>query len=162
MSKPRPLATPAASRLWFPPPHGGRVPDSPQEERGQGGCRPPASPAVVGAALCIFGNPWACLFAGKSEFLPLGVLEAGVDKGHNSEKGQEWADWGGAEARVGHEGGLGRGNSRTGWVRHGLDVGAPGQSHQLAGWTWTKVPSPNLVSTSKRLLPGSDRPGYES
>lgn len=135
-------------------------PNSTPGEAGAGaGRRVALQPARLGGRdtyLCIFGNLWACLFAGKSGSLPLGVLEARVAKGHKPEKGQEWADRGGAEARAGHEGvGGWRANSQTWWVRRGLAVGAPGQSHQLAGWTWTNVPSPDLVSTSEQLHPGS-------
>lgn len=64
------------------------------------------APAQAGGNtyLCIFGNPWACLFVGKSGSLPPGMLEARAAKGHKPEEGQEWAVGGGAEARAGNDG----------------------------------------------------------
>lgn len=64
------------------------------------------APAQAGGNtyLCIFGNPWACLFVGKSGSLPPGMLEARVAKGHKLEEGQEWAVGDGAEARAGNDG----------------------------------------------------------
>lgn len=79
----------------------------PQEEQKPGGMfglQSAPSEAGRNTYLCIFGNPWACLFAGKSGYLPPWVLEARVAKGHRLEEDQEWAAWGRAEARAGHSG----------------------------------------------------------
>lgn len=79
----------------------------PRRSRIQAGCLDlQSAPSEAGrnTYLCIFGNPWACLFAGKSGCLPPWVLEARVAKGHRLEEDQEWAAWGRAEARAGHSG----------------------------------------------------------
>lgn len=76
----------------------------PGRNRSRVGCldlQPARGEAGGNTYLCIFGNLWACLFAGKSGFLPPWVLEARVAKGHRLEEDQEWAAWGGAEATVG-------------------------------------------------------------
>lgn len=123
--------------------------------------RLPASPAAAGGNtyLHIFGNLWACLFAGKSGSLPRGLLEARVAKGPKREKGQKWADGGGAEAGQGMEG---EKLPQTWW----------GQRWPGCGRAWAEPPTcwvdldkcalSTFVSTSKQLHPGSDRSEWES
>lgn len=82
-----------------------------------------------------------CLFAGKSESLPLGVLEATVAKGYVLEVAGEWAA--GLGLRTGQAPGCNlAADSRGSEVAR--PWGGPGRSHQLAGWTQISVLSLEL------------------
>lgn len=122
----------------------------PGRNRSRVGCldlQPARGEAGGNTYLCIFGNLWACLFAGKSGFLPPWVLEARVAKGHRLEEDQEWATWGGAEATVGEN--SHRLGVRGAWLGEGLGSATSWLARLGQGCPhWTSV------SESKQLHPG--------